>query len=151
MGMGILGSLFGKKKGDSPDEGNAALAQAMHAVAMNDNADTRKKLYQELLASMFLIPVPELPKGLGPGTQKIETGMELPLYSPVDSDQVRSTVAFTDLGALRNWDPNTPYLGLKAIDFFRFLLGTDIQDIQINPFDPIRKMTTRWPSKTPRD
>jgi len=149
--MGILGSLFGKKKGDSPDEGNAALAQAMHAVAMNDNADTRKKLYQELLASMFLIPVPELPKGLGPGMQKMETGMELPLYSAVDSDQVRFTVAFTDLGALRNWDPNTPYLGLKAIDFFRFLLGTDIQDIQINPFDPIRKMTTRWPSKTPRD
>lgn len=138
--MGLLDSLFGKKKAASPEEGSPALVQAMHAVAANDNAYARKELYQELLASMLLIPVQELPPGLGPGKQTLQSGVQLPLFSQIDKDQIRFTVAFTDLEALRNWDPNTPYLGLKAVDFFGFLLKTDIQDIMINPFDPIRKM-----------
>lgn len=34
----------------------------------------------------------------------------------------RVTPVFSDLAALRNWDPNSPYAGLKAQDFFKKLL-----------------------------
>jgi hypothetical protein len=137
--MKFLDSLEGKK--DSPiDSGNPALLRAMHEVATNDNSDNRKTLYEALLASMLLIAVPELPKGLGPGVQTLQVGVQLPLSGIVDANQIKTMPAFTDLEALRNWDPNTPYIGLKAIELFRLLLGTDIQDVLINPFDPIRKM-----------
>jgi len=140
--MKFLDSLLGRKKESPIDTGNPALLRAMHEVATNDNADNRKTLYEALLASMLLIPVPELPKGLGstPGVHTLQVGVQVPLVRIVDANQIKVTPVFTDLEALRNWDPNTPYIGLKAIDLFRFLLETDLQDVLINPFDPIRKM-----------
>jgi hypothetical protein len=137
--MRFLDSWFGKKS-VSPEDGNPALVRAMHEVATSDNAETRKQLYEALLASMLLIPVQELPSGLGAGMHTLQAGVKLPLFSSLDREQVRFTVAFTDLEALKNWDPNTPYIGLKAQDFFSSVSGTDIQDILLNPFDPIRKM-----------
>jgi hypothetical protein len=44
------------------------------------------------------------------------------------------------LQALRNWDPNTPYIGLKSVDLFKTVLSTEADEIRINPFDPLRKM-----------
>ncbi len=138
--MKFLDSLLGRKKDSPIDEGNPALIKAMHAVATNDNPDNRKTLYEALLVSMLLIPVPEMPQGLGTGMQTLQSSVQLPLIGIVDANQIKITPAFTDVEALRNWDPNTPYIGLKSVDLFRFLLRTDIQDVLINPFDPIRKM-----------
>lgn len=136
----FLDSLFGKKK-DAPAEfDNAALVRAMHEVAVGDSPDKRRKLYETLLTSMLLIPVPELPQGASPGIHTLKTEMQVQIIKKTGADQVHYTVAFTDLEALRNWDPNTPYLGLRAVDLFRLVLNTDIQDIVVNPFDPIRKM-----------
>ncbi len=59
---------------------------------------------------------------------------------PLDRNNKRVAPAFTDAQVLQNWDPNTPYIGIKAQEFFRLVLGTDVQEVVINPFDPIRKM-----------
>ncbi len=72
--------------------------------------------------------------------QTTKAGTEIHLISTLDRNQVRIIAAFTDFKALRNWDPNTPYLGIKAQDLFRLVVGTDIQEIAINPFDPAGKM-----------
>ena len=138
--MKFLDALLGRKKDSPIDKGNPALVQAMHEVATNDNPDTRKNLYEALLASMLLIPVPELPPGVGPGMQTLQSGVQLQLVRLIDANKNPISVAFTDTDALKNWDPNTPFIGLKSVDLFRALFGTDVQELAINPFDPIRKM-----------
>jgi len=140
--MKFLKSLFGKKSANVVEDGNQALVSAMEAVAANDNPENRKKLYDALLNAMLLIPVPEIPAGLGreSGIQTIKEGVEIQMVGLHDAKGVRITPAFTDAEALRNWDPNTPYIGVKSVDLFRFLLDKEAEDILINPFDPIRKM-----------
>jgi hypothetical protein len=137
--MDFIGSLFGRKK-DALLDGNGALVQAMQEIAYRDNPENRKTLYDALLGSTLLVPVPEIPIGLAPGLQTAKSDVQIRLTAVMDRNQIKITAAFTDLDALRNWDPNTPYIGLKAQDLFRFIMGTEIQELAINPFDPIRKM-----------
>src|SRR5690348_7765866 len=135
-----LKDLFGKKN-DSVEIENPSLLQAMDAVAKNDNPESRSRLYQALLNCTLLVPVPEIPDGMSPGRNNVSTGVRIQLTAIPDSKSVRITPAFTDVDALRNFDPNTPYIGLKSIDLFRILAdANEIQDILINPFDPVRKM-----------
>ena len=136
-------SWSGKKKDSRSEDGNPALVRAMHDIALNDNPETRKTVYEALLGSMLLVPVPEIPAdlaGLGPGFHTATSKTQIQLRRITDRNQVQVTAAFTDLEALKNWDPNTPYLGLNAPDLFRLVIGTDIQEVAINPFDPVRKM-----------
>jgi SseB protein N-terminal domain/SseB protein C-terminal domain len=125
------------------EEGNPVLVRAMHDIALNENPENRKKVYEALLGSMLLVPVPEIPadlSGLGPGLHTATSKTQIQLRRVIDRNQIPITTAFTDLEALKNWDPNTPYLGLNAPDLFRLVMGTDIQEVAINPFDPARKM-----------
>jgi len=138
--MRFIDSLFGQKKEARLDDGNPELVRAMNELALHEKPENRKQVYEALLGSMLLVPVPEIPVGLVSGLQTTTNEMQIQLTWVTDRKQVRVTAAFTDLEALRNWDPNTPYLGLKAQELFRFVMGTDIQEVAINPFDPIRKM-----------
>src|SRR5262249_35070133 len=52
----------------------------------------------------------------------------------------RITPIFTDAEALRNWDPNTPSLGVPARAFFKMIGKLSFDEVMINPFDPLRKM-----------
>jgi type III secretion system (T3SS) SseB-like protein len=112
----------------------------MYQVATSDTPENRIRVHSTLLASVLLVPVPEIPEGLGPGVQTAKAPVPVQLTGIVDAHNVRITPAFTDIEALRNWDPNTPYSGIKALELFRLVLTTDIQAIIVNPFDPIRKM-----------
>jgi len=138
--MRFIDSLFGQKKEARLDDGNPELVRAMNELALHEKPENRKKVYEALLGSMLLVPVPEIPVGLVSGLQTTTNEMQIQLTWVTDRNQVRVTAVFTDLEALRNWDPNTPYIGLKAQELFRFVMGTDIQEVAINPFDPIRKM-----------
>lgn len=133
----------GKKTDVRIVEGNPVLVRAMHDIALNENPENRKKVYEALLGSMLLVPVPEIPadlSGLGPGLHTATSKTQIQLRRVIDRNQIPITTAFTDLEALKNWDPNTPYLGLNAPDLFRLVMVTDIQEVAINPFDPVRKM-----------
>lgn len=138
--MGFLDLFKGRKTKPQPGDLNSDLVQAMHKVALSDNPDNRRTLYETLLSSTLLIPVPEIPTGLAPGLQKTTGDIELQITGMLDKNNVRVTVAFTDAEALQNWDPNTPYVGIKAQEYFRLVMRMDIQQVVINPFDPIRKM-----------
>jgi hypothetical protein len=119
---------------------NRPLLQAMEALARVDSPENRTRLYRALLDAILIIPTPEVPTALKPGTF-VTTGdesLQFPLLR--DARGIKLIPAFSDLRALRNWDPNTPYIGLKSVDLFKTVLNTEAGEIRINPFDPIRKM-----------
>lgn len=138
--MKLFKDSFEKKKEPSFEDGNPALVQAMEAVARNDNAGNRTRLYTSLFGATLFVAVAETPKGLNPGAQTLTQSHDPQIRSNVDANGIRVLPAFTDIEALRNWDANTAYLGVESADLFRFVLGNGIQVIVINPFDPAGKM-----------
>src|SRR5205814_1427309 len=65
---------------------------------------------------------------------------QLPVLAIKDQQGRTVTPAFTDEDALRNWDPNTPHVRIKARALFQVARQSRFAAIVINPFDPIRKM-----------
>lgn len=59
--MKFLDRLFSKRQGSQYDGDNALLVKAMHELALNNNPENRKRMYEELLKSTILIPTPEPP------------------------------------------------------------------------------------------
>jgi len=137
--MGLLGRLFGGRSGAGWDADNAALLRAIQNVASADSPQNRDKLYRLLLDCVLFIPVREIPEGLRKGAGS-GGPCDIALQQLRDKQQKPVTPAFTDEQALRNWDPNTPFLGIRAREYFRMVRGTEVSAILINPFDPIRKM-----------
>jgi len=138
--MGFLGKLFGGRRGDEGKADNPALLRAIQNVASADSPQNRDKLYRLLLDSVLFIPVREVPDVLRHGTGDTGRPCDISLQQLRDKQQKPVTPAFTDEAALRNWDPNTPFLGIRAREYFRMVKSTEISAILINPFDPIRKM-----------
>jgi SseB protein N-terminal domain/SseB protein C-terminal domain len=132
--MGLLKNLFGGKSDNAP------LLRAIQNVASADNPQNWMKLYRSLLDCVLFIPVREIPDGLGARRHTLGHPLDIALLELTDKLQQPVTPAFTDEDALRNWDPNTPFLGIKSRQYFRMVKGTEISAIVINPFDPIRKM-----------
>jgi hypothetical protein len=89
---------------------------------------------------MLIVPIPEAPAGFKPGFNTARENVQLQMTIIQDKQGRRVTPAFSDVVALRAWDPNTPYVGFKAQEFFNVLMTTDVQEVVVNPFDPIRKM-----------
>jgi SseB protein N-terminal domain/SseB protein C-terminal domain len=138
--MGLLGKLFGGRSSEEGKADNAALLRAIQNVASADSPQNRDKLYRLLLDCVLFIPVREIPEVLRHGSDNAAHPCDIALQQLRDKQQKTVTPAFTDEGALRNWDPNTPFLGIRAREYFRMVKSTEISAILINPFDPIRKM-----------
>src|SRR5438874_7020483 len=140
--MKLLKKLFGRQSEEEPVD-NTRLLRAMHELAIRDSNGTRKKLYELFLDCQFYIPVPELPDRLrqpDPAQKQVSEPLRIGLRGFLDRDGGKTTPAFTDLEALQNWDPNTPYLIIRSKPYFQMVRGTEFEQIAINPFDPIRKM-----------
>ena len=139
--MEFLQKIFGSKGKLKYEGNNAELVHAMNDVALQDNDQNRQKLYSAFLKSILLVPTPELPDNFSkPGKNVLERPTKISMIVISDRDGKKVTPAFTDIDALRAWDPNVPSFGVNADAFFQMVLGTEIEGIIINPFDPIRKM-----------
>jgi SseB protein N-terminal domain/SseB protein C-terminal domain len=139
--MWLLGKLFGHRKPSGEwKTDNKALLRAIQNVASADSLQNREKLYRLLLDCVLFVPVREVPEELRHGGAAVGRPCNISLQQLRDKQQNAVTPAFTDEEALRNWDPNTPFLGIRAREYFRMVRGTEISAILINPFDPIRKM-----------
>ena len=138
--MKILEKLFSKRQRFQYEGENAVLVQAMHELALKYNPENRKKMFELLLSSTLLIPTPELPAASGPGKES-DGNITLPLVFISDRQGQKLTPAFTDIEALRNFDPNTPCLSVRARGFFEIISTSfsDIRAVVINPYDPSRK------------
>jgi len=132
--------LFLKRRGSQPSNENADLIQAMHDLALRDDAESRVRMYEQLLNSTLLIPTPEFPEA-SPAERNQGGLVSLQLTLITDNQNRKLTPAFTDIEALRNWDPNTACLSARARGFFETVSTyfPDIQGVVVNPFDPIRK------------
>lgn len=136
--MDLIGRLLGKNRSIPEKIENRRLLKAMHAVALDDSSATRKRLYAELLQAVFILPSPEISGKPGLHTSDGQTTIQIVGFK--DANNLNVTPAFTDYEALRNWDPNTPSIALKARPFFEMLVSLDFQEVVINPFDFRRKM-----------
>ena len=138
--MKILEKLFSKRHSLQYEGENAALVKTLHAVALADSPENREKMYETLLKSTLLIPTPEIPAAFA--SNENQGNVYVQLHFITDKQGRKLTPAFTDIEALRNWDPNTPVLASQARGFFEIISKyyPDIKGILINPFDPIRKM-----------
>lgn len=137
--MSLSNELLGKSQEEQAKIENPRLLQAMHEVALDDTPEKRTKVYAELLGATFILPTPEL--NAKPGVHIADGKMTLQLIGLKDASGKDVTPAFTDDEALRNWNPNTPSVGLRAVDCFKMVAGiAALQEVIINPFDPRRKM-----------
>jgi hypothetical protein len=48
------------------------------------------------------------------------------------------TPVFTDMAALRIWDPNISCAAKRGQGFFQAMMQIDLDEVVVNPFDPIR-------------
>jgi hypothetical protein len=137
--MKFLEKLFSKRQRSQYDGENAVLVQAMEELARKNDPENLKKMYEALLTSRLLVPTPELP------CKELDGNVELQLVF-INGQQGKLTPVFTDIEALRNYDPNTPCLSVAARPFFEFVSnrrdnqGVAIfQGVVINP-PSIRKL-----------
>ena len=88
-----------------------------------------------------------------PGFHDIQEDTAASFSLEHDSAGQLVAVAFTDEEALRNWNKSIPWIALQGTAFFQAVLGTQAEEIVINPFepeDPASKMirpggrVTRW-------
>ena len=123
------------------EAGNPDLVKAMHEIALRDGLENRERLYYAMLESMFVVPIPGTPSGLQPGMNTLAKDAGIQMIILNDNNGTKITPIFTGVDALRNWHGSVPYIGLRARDLFNIVLGTQVQEIAVNPFDPARKMT----------
>lgn len=139
--MAFLDRFRSKEPADNLEKlDNRSLLSAMDVLARDDSPENRSLLYTILLDVILIIPTAEIPSDLKPGrfVSNANTSFQFPLVR--DARGRRLIPAFSDLEALRNWDPNTPYVGVKSVDLFKAVLGTEADEIRVNLFDPRRKM-----------
>ncbi len=82
-GMGLRDLIFGNKKSaPQVEDGNPALVEAMHELALKECPKNRKNVYEALLGALLLIPVPEIPPGLNraPGLHTTTTDVQFQFF-----------------------------------------------------------------------
>ncbi len=94
--MGIL-----SRKDKEPT--NPKLIRVMRNIALNDNSTTRRKLYQELLNSIFFVPTPTDIGFDKRTTIYFEKGKDIQLITLKNSEGKLVLPVFTDSKSLRMW------------------------------------------------
>src|SRR6266849_1366314 len=138
---------------DQPQFDNSALLAAMLAVAHNDTQENRRVLYESMLKTWFLVPTQDTQPPDTPGFHDIQEDLSRTFSFEHDPSGMVVLPAFTDEEALRNWNKDILWIALQGAAFFRSVVGTEVEDIVINPYeidDPASKMirpggrVTRW-------
>jgi len=130
--MSFLKNLFGKQ--DSPK--NAALEQAMHEVAKNDNAKTRESLYKAILASTFIF------EGSVSGGSEVSDGKLVAdnrtrvAFKTIEHPPGNEILPiFTEVDALGSFaGAQTHWIALRAQELFQSIAPSKIAEVRVNPF-----------------
>lgn len=124
------------------DPTNPHLITAMDQVARNDNAQTRRVLYEGLLEAIFLLPVTERLNQVE-GWQIAQ--QETPIQLVVTQEKGETVMlAFTDTAALVRWRPaGCAYVGMPAADVFRLAIKNGFASVVVNVAGPTGGRITR--------
>jgi len=118
------------------------LELAMVENARNDTADSRRKVYQELLFSELLLALAEpnpgasgTPEGAEAGTGTGgEEGQQMSVAILQNSAGTPFAAAFTSGAAARRWRPDGgQYVSVKGQDIFKLLEPSPAEVIVVNP------------------
>lgn len=120
---------------DKPPE-NPGLEYAMTAVATKDTPENRRRLYEELIKAVLLVPAHSAPSRTGWRTTERETSLDVVIAK--DAKGQSTLAAFTHVDALRQWLPKGgAFVGLPAKDLFRVAIDLKVASMSINPAGPI--------------
>ncbi len=132
--MSLFRDLF--RKHDSPK--NPALERAMQELAKNDNAKTRKSLYNTVLASTFIVPGnvaggTEVRKGEWIADSNTRVAFKTIEHPPGNI----VLPVFTDVEALTSWaGSEVQWVALGAQELFQSIASGNIAEVRVNPFRP---------------
>ncbi len=135
----FLQKTFGKSKPGSSMPDPELLLKAMNDIAREDTTATRDHVYKAFLNSWLWFCVPEMPERWKEGVTVVPEGMQVKIAIPTNKNGKKVLPVFTDPDALKNYDPNTPHMALQAREIFKMALNMGVDEIVVNPFDPIRK------------
>jgi hypothetical protein len=118
-----------------PDLSNAALSEAMEAIARRDTPERRQVLYQALLNSILIVPTPDAPDDL-PETVLSEND-ELTFLTFEDDAGDTVLIAFANESAALKWEPEgLSYVGLQGPDLLLIAMENEVGELVLNPAGP---------------
>jgi hypothetical protein len=141
--MGVFDKLFRRKESSSRPSAespkarpeNLAFLQAMEAVARLDSLENRQALYRAMLQAWFLVPTNQKPtSGAGKHALESDTRVSIPIHRDARGKNI--VPAFTDEQALAHWSGASPWFALQGLIFFQSVIGTEADEIAVNPFRP---------------
>ena len=111
------------------------LEQAMIENARNDNPETRRKVYQELLFSDLLLALAEPAEGAeGADANTSQDPSQINVAILTNSANMQFASAFTSAAAARRWRAEGGhYVGVRGQDIFKLLEPSPAEVIVINP------------------
>ncbi len=135
--------------GDNPpdvpagDPTNPQLVNAIREVALHDNEQTRRALYEALLRAVFLLPVTERPRNAG-GWERTQEETLVRLLVTRDRNGQHELLVFTDTEGLLRWRPaGCVFIGMKATELFPLALKHGFASIIVNVAGPTGGEITR--------
>jgi len=135
----LLGLFAGSNKQSASPPNPEPLLKAMNAVAREDSPGNRTNLYRQFLNSWLWFCVPEFPEGWKAGMTVAPAGMQISVATPNNAKGDKVLPVFTDPEALANYDPNSPNMAFPAPEVFKMAMKIGVDEVVVNPFDPIRK------------
>jgi hypothetical protein len=135
----LFGIFAGTNKQSVSPPNPEPLLKAMNAVAREDSPGNRTNLYRQFLNSWLWFCVPEFPEGWKAGMTVAPAGMQISVATPNNAKGEKILPVFTDPEALANFDPNSPNMAFPAPEIFKMAIKIGVEEVVVNPFDPIRK------------
>lgn len=121
--------------GDNPEPKAAEfLEQAMVENVRQDNGETRRKVYQELLFSELLLALSEPEAGASAADAGTDQNQNMSVAILQNSAGTPFAAAFTSGAAARRWRPDGgQYVSVRGQDIFKLLEPSPAEVIVINP------------------
>lgn len=117
---------------------NPALLGALYVVARDDGEPNRRRVYQELLGSLLLVPVLEPPRLFQNPWRVAPARNDALRFSLWDGPgSIPSLPVFSDIAALRSWRPGgCPFVVLGGTALFQLSLKRGWKAVLLNPSGP---------------
>lgn len=125
---------------------NPTLSDALQGVVRNDSPQSRQILYEAFNRSEVIVPVEDPQDGITAGHPEVPKEPNTSLHFMIASDGKGHVglPVFTNVEALRTWQPTTPhYVVLLGADLLALALEKRLDAIVINPSSAEQVLLTR--------
>ena len=124
-----------------PGTENASLLEAMGDDALANDWQSRRRVYQELLKAVLLVPVLALPPNCQSGTLIEDAATQVAFGTGRKDTGEKITGVFTDEEVLRSYHASQPFVRVQTRSLFRIMRDAGVDEIYVNLFrghQPVR-------------